>query len=286
MKKRQSEDGKRHLTKLIEQIAYRHNVWDVFSDWVEIMAITISNACDKVHFDEREKRYMDIVKQYNGEELNKFAEAFACLINTLEETGLRDILGETFHELELHNKYHGQFFTPFHVCELMGDVTMGGSQILNEKGYATLCEPCSGSGAMVLGTARSMQKAKLDFQRQMVVLANDIDAKCVYMCYVQLSLFGIPAVVQHGNSLTLETWSRWYTPIYIMDDWVWREQMTFTTRRNIDDEKIKCWLQPMYHLLKYKLEDSEKQIVPKKRHFMFFFDEVESMTGNRKEEKQ
>lgn len=231
---KQKEINMWNVLKLIQQIAYRHSVWNVFSDWVEIMAISISNSCDNVHYEEREKRYMEIVGQYNGDELNKFAGAFACLVETLERTGLHDVLGETFHELELHNKYNGQFFTPFHLCELMGDIAIDDELSLNEKGYITVYEPCSGSGAMVLGAAKSMEKKKINYHERMFVMANDIDLKCVHMCYVQLCLFGIPAVVQHGNSITLETWSRWYTPIYILDNWIWREKMTFTSGRNLE----------------------------------------------------
>lgn len=269
-------DGKRQVTRLIEEIGYRHSRWDAFSDWVEMMAISISNSCDKVHYEEREKRYMDIVKKYTKAELEKFAEAYACLVNTMEYEismgNLRDILGETFHELELHNKYKGQFFTPFTVCEMMGRITIGDNPQLNEKGYITICEPCSGSGAMVLGAAQSAKDQKIDYQKQFVVLANDIDLKCVHMCYVQLSLYGIPAVVQHGDSLILKTWSRWYTPIYILDDWIWRDKMTFTSGRNQDDEKIKCWLQPMYYLMVYGMKDSNNKIQEEQRtHFMFFF---------------
>ena len=33
-----------------------------------------------------------------------------------------------------------------------------------------------------------------------------------YMAYIQLSLYGIPAMVIHGNTLTMEEWDRWYTP--------------------------------------------------------------------------
>ncbi len=35
------------------------------------------------------------------------------------EDRLTDILGSVFHELELHNKWTGQFFTPFHLCQMM-----------------------------------------------------------------------------------------------------------------------------------------------------------------------
>lgn len=276
---KQKQPDKRQITSLIQQIAYRHSVWNVFSDWVEMMAISISNSCDKVHYEEREKRYMEIVGQYNREELNKFAEAFACLVETLEKTGLHDVLGETFHELELHNKYKGQFFSPSHLCELVGDIAINDEPNLSEKGYITVCEPCSGSGAMVLGAAKSMEKKKINYQKKMVVMANDIDLKCVHMCYVQLSLLGIPAVVQHGNGLTLETWSRWYTPIYIVDNWIWREKMTFTSGRNLEDEKIKCWLQPMYQILVYGFSDSETKTkrqefnleLPQRGGFMFEF---------------
>lgn len=276
-------DGKRQLTKLLEVLTYRHSTWDIFSDWVEMMAISISNSCDKVHFESREKRYMDIVRKYSKEELNKFAEAFACLVDTMEHDGLRDILGETFHELELHNKFKGQFFTPFHVCECMAEITIGDHPKLNEKGYITVCEPCSGSGAMVIGAAGAMSKAKLNYQKQMVVLANDIDPKCTHMCYVQLSLLGIPAVVTNGNSLTVEEWSRWYTPMYLMDNWIWREQMSMTSGRNPEDEKIKCWLQPMYYLMAYGINtkscnsaiDEPKKLGKMRGGFMFEFDDEE-----------
>lgn len=277
---KQIEANQKQITKLIRQISTRYHIWAVFSDWVEIMAITMSNSCDKVHFEKREKRYLEIVKRYNKDELNRFAEAFACLIETLEKTGLRDVLGETFHELELHNKYKGQFFSPFNICEAVGDLTIGSEPKVNKKGYLTLCEPCSGSGAMVLGAARAIEKAKMNYQKQMVVLANDIDILCVHMCYVQLSLFGIPAVVQHGNGLTLEEWSRWYTPLYILDNWIWREKMTFTTGKNLEDEKIKCWLQPMYQLLAYGFTGKEIKVnkqkfnieIQKRGGFLFEFE--------------
>lgn len=29
---------------------------------------------------------------------------------------------------------------------------------------------------------------------------------------IQLALYGIPAVIIHGNSLTVEEWSHWFTP--------------------------------------------------------------------------
>ena len=79
---------------------------------------------------------------------------------------------------------------------------------------------------MVLGFARAMLEKEMNYCTQLVVLATDIDLKCVYMCYLQLSLYGIPAVVIHGNTLTLEEWSRWFTPVYIAHGWAWRSGVT------------------------------------------------------------
>ena len=88
-----------------------------------------------------------------------------------------------------------------------------------------MCEPCVGSGGMVIGLAHAMHKNNLNYCNQMVVHCCDIDIKCVHMAYLQLSLYGIPAVIIHGNSLTLEEWSRWHTPVYMTNGWLFKERM-------------------------------------------------------------
>jgi hypothetical protein len=42
------------LIKLIQQTGYRHSTWDVFSDFCEMSAISISNAVDRASYDQRE----------------------------------------------------------------------------------------------------------------------------------------------------------------------------------------------------------------------------------------
>jgi hypothetical protein len=54
------------------------------------------------------------------------------------------------------------------------------------------------------------------------VTAVDVDPKCVHMSYLQFSLLHIPAVIIHGNSLSLEEFGRWYTPAHIMNGWNWK----------------------------------------------------------------
>jgi hypothetical protein len=42
------------------------------------------------------------------------------------------------------------------------------------------------------------------------------------MTYLQLSLLHVPAIVVHGNSLSLEEFGHWYTPAHILDGWNWK----------------------------------------------------------------
>ena len=148
---------------------------------------------------------------------------FADLVDALQyeltwSNAPTDVLGPLFHDLELHNKYKGQFFTPQSVCDMMSLISFD-KNLVHEKGYINLYEPCCGSGAMIFGFAKAMAENELNYCHQLVVTATDIDLKCVYMCYLQLSLYGIPAVVIHGDTLTLEEWSHWYTPVYVMNSW-------------------------------------------------------------------
>ena len=204
----------------IKKLSSRRSTWQVFNDFLEITAITISNSVDRVNWEEREKRYLDIVKTYNKNEVYLFADMFGKLVLQLEENDsngeLDDVLGRLFHDLELHNRWKGQFFTPMNICNAMSEMTVGNcDEIIEKNGYITVCEPAVGSGAMVLGMANALKKKGYSPQKHMVVTAIDIDIKCVHMTYIQLALHGIPAIVVHGNSLTVEAWSTWYTPMYV-----------------------------------------------------------------------
>lgn len=221
------KNGNKHYKELfnfINKLTYSRDVWEVFSDFLEVSAISINNRVDIVNKQEREVQYLKTIGKYSREHQNLFPELFALLVLTLEYElevgGPTDILGFLFYELELHNKYKGQFFTPQYVCDMMGKMSFNkNDKIALEKGFITVSEPCCGSGAMILGFAKAVKECGYNYCKELVVTATDIDLKCVYMCYIQLALYGIPAVVIHGNSITNENWSCWYTPIYVLDGW-------------------------------------------------------------------
>jgi type I restriction-modification system DNA methylase subunit len=217
-------DHKKNLVKLIVQASYRHGTWKVFSDFVELSALTISNSVDKMQFKVRETRYLDIISSYDSKEKELFPNMFAELVQALE-ISMSDVLGEIFMELNLGSKWKGQFFTPMSVCKVTASMALtDANDIVKNKGFITLSEPACGGGALIIAAADAMKEQELNYQKDMVVTAVDLDIKSVHMCYVQLSLLGIAAIVYHGNTLSMETYSAWETPFYILGGWQYRKQ--------------------------------------------------------------
>ncbi|MCV9960764.1 class I SAM-dependent methyltransferase [Pararhizobium sp. BT-229] len=208
--------------KLFESCRYRHDLYTVFSDWCECAAIAMSNAMDIRQREKREARYLEIVKRYNKEELATFPQILGEVTMALEAAP-QDILGATFHELELHNTARGQFFTPYELCKMMAKMQAGTAEdlqaIIGERGYITAQEPAVGAGAMIIALAEAIKDLDINYQQHLHVTAIDVDPRAVHMAYVQFSLMHIPAEVIVGDTLRMEFRESWYTPAHVMGFW-------------------------------------------------------------------
>ena len=142
---RSPPDHQKELLKLFGSLAYRHSAWQVFADFAEAAAISLSNAVDWVQRDQREQRYMALIKRYKPDELAAFPKMMAELTLALEEEP-SDVLGRTFHDLELHNKWSGQFFSPYPLCRMMAKMTLGDEEDVRQDRGARLCD---GAGAVL-----------------------------------------------------------------------------------------------------------------------------------------
>ena len=117
-------EAQKELVKKFEVFTSKgRSRWQVWSDWITISAIAVSNATDKNHFDERERQYMTIVKKYTKQETDTFADMLSLLVMALEDDPEQDFLGELYMRLGLGNDHAGQFFTPYHLCEFTSAVT-------------------------------------------------------------------------------------------------------------------------------------------------------------------
>lgn len=221
--RRRQEDHAQALLRLINETTHRWNRHQVFSDFVEMACLALSNAVDRGQYEAREARYLEIVGKYPREEVERFPRMLGHLTLALEQcclTGeMDDVLGKVYMLAELGNDCAGQFFTPFEISRLIAGVQVGDGAQVRELGFIDLLEPACGAGGMVIAMAEALQHAGLKYQQAMHATCIDIDARCVHMTYLQLSLLHIPAIVLHGNSLTNEVWSRWYTPAHILGGW-------------------------------------------------------------------
>ncbi len=252
----------KEMAEEIYAIGAKHSVSTVFSDFLLISSYAVSNMVDKVHYEERENEYLRVVKKYTKEELDKFVQLNVLLILALNEYQFTaDILGELFAMLNQGNSKNGQFFTPMNISQLMANITIEPNfKEVDEKGYITIMEPTCGSGGMIIAAANTFLEKGYNPSTSMCVCAVDNDIRCAMMTYIQLSYLGIPAVVIHGDSITTKEYTRFYTPVYIFNNWICREQMSMTTTPNLDDEKLKCMLEPLYGIMKHGFNENEEDL--------------------------
>lgn len=216
-----------------KKLTNRHRAWDVWRDFVTMFACSLSNPVDKSHYDEREALYLRTIKKYNKQEQELFPELVAQMVLALEKNPEQDFLGSIFMSLNLGNESNGQFFTPYQVCELMAEVTMDDTvQKVEQDGYISVNDPCCGAGATLIAAIhaarKKLEKANLNYQNHVLVVAQDIDSTVALMCYIQLSLLGVAGMVKIGNSLTEpitdkdSTENYWFTPMYFSPIWTTR----------------------------------------------------------------
>ncbi len=208
------------IMKMIDGSSYRVNKSKLISDVFECGALAISNLADFTQYDEREKRYMEIIKTYSTPEQQLIADIFSrifalCSSVTYDDGVFDDYLGELFMKCNQGNSNAGQYFTPYHVSKLMAKMSVTGSGIKQNE-IITINDCCSGGGGLLLAALDVLKNDYgVNYAYNCFLDAGDIDIRCVHMTYLQLSLAGVPAIVKHQDSLTRQLWSVWKTPAFI-----------------------------------------------------------------------
>ena len=204
-------DQKKEIVGLIEKMSGKYSPYMIFSDWIKMASISIQNVCCLFHdsiWQQREQMYLDTVSRYTEDEQLIFCRMNALLVEAFEER-IGDILGEIYMEAGCGNKNTGQFFTPFHISELTSNLAIQNLITSFDGKMIKLNEPSSGGGGMIIGTAKALKEAGIDYQRYLQVIAQDLDWNGVYMTYLQLSLLGIDALVVQGDTL-MEPYQKGY----------------------------------------------------------------------------
>lgn len=218
----------KEIIKLFDGLQGSHNMWQLWSDFVVMMACTISNAVDHSHREEREKIYMTIASGYKEREITVFANIFALLVEAYERDTDQDLLGELYMALGLGNDHNGQFFTPYDVCRCMAEMNWADApDKIREKGWISVNDPAVGAGALLIAFANTCRRHNVNYQQSVLFVAQEIDFTTACMCYIQLSLLGCPGYVYVGNTIT--------DPCTSIDG-----------RALIPAKPDNCWFMPMY----------------------------------------
>lgn len=179
---------------LIEETSHRSAVSraTAFEDWLHMSVCALSGG-------QLEEQYMATVKKHTEGRPGKrgcdsIARAFGTLVEAMEKTR-NDILGDLFQGAITYGEA-GQFLTPEPVCQMMAAMTV--ADVPEEEGSErkSVCDPCCGSGRMLLAVAEL--KPHWEF------VGQDIDLRCVRMAALSLGLRNLYGYVIWGNSLRVE----------------------------------------------------------------------------------
>ena len=213
-------DYLKEFTAKLQSLDRSKRIYDVFRDF--LILSTCALAQPFYRSDEIEQLYLETVNKYTKKQAEEFSQLLAFLINALTEKH-QDFLGQVYMQLNLGNSAKGQFFTPYHVSQLMSEINFTEvEEKLKEQEFITLSDPCCGSAGMIIAFAETMENKGYNYQNQLFIEVIDIDKLCFMMAYIQLSLYGIPAKVMLGDSLAWKFSKILYTPFYFVNGFEWK----------------------------------------------------------------
>lgn len=234
------EAAKNEFVKLFDELTGYQHRWLAWQDMVWLFAASIANSVKTPHWQQREERYLEIIRKYDKKRQQIFPELFARLVLVMDDSvkfgDYGDFLGELYMTLGLGNDAGGQFFTPYNVCVLMAEVEYDDQvnrEIMRKEWIS--CNDCAcGAGATLIAMAEVLKKHDVNYQQRCMFIGQDIDYVTGLMCYIQLSLLGCAGYVHIGNTLTDPMTGHvlfgdgkdttWYTPMYYSDTWELRRQ--------------------------------------------------------------
>lgn len=220
---------KRDFCECVERAAGHRRQPEVFADAVRCMAIALESPL--VFGDRRrhiEAEYEQIRARYSADEFAHFPRAFAIVQNALE-LRREDFLGHALEHIGAANTRNGQFLTPVCVSRMMARASCANAPEGYKRGdIVKLSDPACGSSVLLIEGAEALRAAGVA-QGDVFIHAGDIDGRACDISYIQLSLLGYPAIVQHADALAMKRIS---PDRYTVGYFLHRYPMRMAGRRN------------------------------------------------------
>ncbi|PNC18829.1 hypothetical protein CXU22_03265 [Akkermansia muciniphila] len=198
----------------------------VLEEFIDIAFHTFIDA--KVDFESRPLFRKDCEKKKET-----IMNAYIMLGEEMEREPYRDLLGRVHQEISSTKAKDAlcSFYTPDSVCGLMAGIGIDVEAMcrkISEGKTVSVYEPACGAGRLMLAVAEQLG----ELRRRLRVVCEDIDLNACKMCYINLSMWGVPAEVYHMNVLSREVWGGWRTLPLAVE--LAREEQERQLRRNIE----------------------------------------------------
>ena len=194
-----NEELKKLFIKEVHEAARARYAVEVFADMVRTWAIAIESP---LVLGERHKaleaEYFQIKARYTEEEFSHFAHGLGIVFLALERHR-EDFLGHALENLGAANTHNGQFLTPVHLSRFIAKVSCRGLDYTPGK-IISRSDPACGSSVLMIEGAEQLIADGVR-QSDLLLIAGDIDGRACDISYIQLSLLGYAACVQHMDAL-------------------------------------------------------------------------------------
>lgn len=198
---------------VLNKIAYRVNINQVFTDFLNMVVAAFSRGAD-------EKRYNEAAKNYTEEERKMFSKALATLIQDYDSKSSKDgdwtdIIGHIFEEVNSTHtaSKNGQFFTPPSICNLM-------AEMMRDKQGENVNDPSCGSSRNLIAHSRLNPNNRFEY----FYTGMDLDLRCCLMSVINFLMYGIKGVIIHCDTLKLEIYRGWR--IYLPESGLFVQPLT------------------------------------------------------------
>ena len=197
-------DYRKDFIKELEQMAYRHSIVEVFGDVVGMMAAAMWRAT-LLNGDEAEKVYKSFAERYTKEEMSHLQKLLEIVVRALEEKR-ESFLGPVLEAIGAANQHNGQFLTPACVANVMA--RCGVSDFEYTPGNVIrFSDPACGAGVTLIATGEAMMHERHVRQSDILLIGGDIDRRACDMTYIELTLLGYAARIDHMDALTMQVLS-------------------------------------------------------------------------------
>lgn len=165
---------KKEFLSIFNSLCGRHGRWEVWSDFIQLTAIDISNVTDKANAPKRAADARNIAKKYSEDEIKRMAEMLMQMVYAIDEKPDQDFLGELYMTCELGNDHAGQFFTPYNVCQAMSEISFDPARF-EDIGFVSVNDCACGAGALLVSFANVCKRHDINYQQKVMFVAQDID---------------------------------------------------------------------------------------------------------------